>query len=106
VKFCHLVTLKKKKGGREENLNLTRISFDKKWHIKSPYFEGKKKTFARFWPQLQGPLPEFLVGFKTILLCSLAGSQTWLSPLLEACQSTYLTNLRKKEKKAPGPVQH
>jgi hypothetical protein len=39
---------KKKKGGREENLNLTRISFDKKWHIKSPYFEGKKKTFARF----------------------------------------------------------
>jgi len=66
--------------------------------IKSPYFEGEKKKFARFWPQLQGSLPEYLVGFKTILLCSLACSQTWLSPLLEACQSTYLTNLRKKEK--------
>jgi hypothetical protein len=53
-------------------------------------------------------LPEYLVGFKTILLCSLACSQTWLSPLLEACLSTYLTNSQiwGKKKKAPGPVQH
>jgi hypothetical protein len=97
---------KKKKGWERGEFESYKDFFWQKMGYKVAIFwGGKQKQFARFWSQLQGPLPEYLVGFKTILLCSLAGSQTWVSPLLEACQSTYLTNSQiwgKKKKKHLG----
>jgi hypothetical protein len=67
---------------------------------KLPYFEERQSEFATFRRWVDG-LHQNKVGIWKILLSCLSSSQIWLIPLVDECQSTYLTKLKKTN---PGQV--
>jgi hypothetical protein len=65
---------------------------------KTPYFKGEKMNlklphlYIKFQQQAAKTLAGMLKLFK---MSTLTCSQIWRSPLVDDCQSTYLTKLRK-----------